>query len=112
MNIGIFYGSSTGNTETAAEMIQNALGDHVSQMAAVTEVSPQDLLKFDVLIFGVPTWDIGQLQIDWEYFLPKMEGLDLTQKKIALFGMGDSAVYSLNFLDALGLVWALSLIHI
>ena len=57
------------------------------------------------MILGIPTWDVGQLQMDWETFLPSMEGLDLTDKKVALFGMGDAEVYSLNFLDALGLLW-------
>ena len=105
MRIGIFYGSTTGNTEEAAENIMEAMGDCVSHMADICKIEPEVLLNYDVLIFGVPTWDVGQLQMDWETFLPRMEGLDLTNKKIALFGLGDSEVYSLNFLDALGLVW-------
>ena len=105
MRIGIFYGSTTGNTEEAAENIMEAMGDCVSHMVDICKIEPEALLNYDVLIFGVPTWDVGQLQMDWETFLPRMEGLDLTGKKIALFGLGDSEVYSLNFLDALGLVW-------
>jgi flavodoxin I len=31
--------------------------------------------------------------------------MDLTGKKIGLFGLGDSFGYSENFLDALGLLW-------
>ncbi len=105
MRIGIFYGSTTGNTEEAAENIMEAMGDCVTHMADICKIEPEDLLNYDVLIFGIPTWDVGQLQMDWETFLPRMEGLDLTNKKIALFGLGDAEVYSLNFLDALGLVW-------
>ena len=105
MRILIFYGSTTGNTEEAAENIKEAMGDCVSHMVDICKIEPEVLLNYDVLIFGVPTWDVGQLQMDWETFLPRMEGLDLNNKKIALFGLGDSEVYSLNFLDALGLVW-------
>ncbi len=105
MRIGIFYGSTTGNTEEAAENIMEAMGDCVSDMVDICKIEPEALLNYDVLILGCPTWDVGQLQMDWETFLPRMEGLDLTDKKIALFGLGDSEVYSLNFLDALGLVW-------
>ena len=105
MKIGIFYGSTTGNTEMAAEKIEQAMGDHISHMADIANTEPADLLNYDVLILGIPTWDVGQLQMDWETFLPSMEGLDLTDKKVALFGMGDAEVYSLNFLDALGLLW-------
>ena len=58
-----------------------------------------------MLLLGIPTWDVGQLQMDWEYFLPKLSELNFEGKKIGLFGMGDCEVYSLNFLDALGLLW-------
>tara|TARA_Y100000588_G_scaffold43032_1_gene40950 strand:+ start:2302 stop:2817 length:516 start_codon:yes stop_codon:yes gene_type:complete len=105
MKIGIFYGSTTGNTENAAEKIERALENHVSHIADIAYTEPNVLLNYDVLILGVPTWDVGQLQIDWETFLHNMDGLDLTDRKVALFGMGDSGVYSLNFLDALGLLW-------
>ena len=105
MELAIFYGSTTGNTQEAAEMIHDALDGYISYMADIAGAEPEDLLKYDVLILGVPTWDVGQLQMDWEAMLPQMEGLDFTGKRVALFGMGDSEVYSLNFLDALGLLW-------
>ena len=105
MKIGIFYGSTTGNTEMAAEKIEQAMGDPVSHIADIAHTEPADLLNYAVLILGIPTWDVGQLQMDWETFLPSMEGIDLTNKKVAPFGMGDAEVYSLNFLDALGFLW-------
>ena len=105
MKIAIFYGSTTGNTEYAAEKIHQSLQGHVSHLADISITDPEEFLDYDVLILGIPTWDVGQPQMDWETFMPKMADLNLTRKKIALFGMGDSAVYSLNFLDALGLLW-------
>ena len=105
MSLAIFYGSTTGNTQMAAEKIQELLGNHVDSMYSVDDAEPEDLLKYDVLLLGIPTWDVGQLQMDWEYFLPKLSELNFDGKKIGLFGMGDSEVYSLNFLDALGLLW-------
>ena len=105
MSLAIFYGSTTGNTENAAEMIHAEFGSLVTHMANITDITPQDMLKYDVLIIGTPTWNVGELQYDWEDFLPQLNGLDLTGKKIALFGLGDSYGYSENFLDALGLLW-------
>ncbi|MBJ93663.1 MAG: flavodoxin [Rickettsiales bacterium] len=105
MSIAIFYGTTTGNTEEAAELISEELGDLVSHMADIAKTEPQDLLNYQVLMFGCPTWNVGELQYDWEDFLPRLEGLDLTGKKIALFGLGDAYGYSENFLDALGLLW-------
>ncbi len=104
MELAIFYGSTTGNTQAAAEMIYDALDGYVSYMEDIAGAEPEDLLKFDVLILGVPTWDVGQLQMDWEALLSRMEGLDFTGKRVALFGMGDSTVYSLNCRATFGLL--------
>ena len=105
MSIAIFFGSTPGNTENAAEMIRAELEDLVTFMADIIDVEPADFLKHDVLMCGVSTWDIGQLQCDWEDFVPRLKGLDLSGKKVALFGCGDSDYYADNFLDAHGLLW-------
>ena len=105
MSMAIFFGSTTGNTENVAEMISAEMGDLVTHMANICDTEPDDLLKYDVLIFGIPTWNVGELQYDWEDFVPRLKGLNLTGKKIAMFGLGDSYGYSENFLDALGLLW-------
>ena len=105
MSIAIIFGSLTGNTETAAHMIKDELGSHVTYFADVADINPEDLLPYDVLLLGCPTWHIGQLQDDWEDFLPQMSDLNLSGKKVGFFGMGDSFGYSENFLDAFGLMW-------
>ncbi len=105
MSLGIFFGSTTGNTEHIAELSSAEFGSAVSITANITDIEPSDLLKYDVLVLGIPTWNVGELQFDWEDFLPQMKGLDLTGKKIAMFGLGDAFGYAENFLDALGLLW-------
>ena len=105
MSIAIIYGSTTGNTENAAEMIRDELGDRVTFYADVNQIQPRQLLGHSVLILGCPTWHIGELQDDWGIFLPEMSNLDLSGMKIAMFGMGDAQCYADTFLDAFGLMW-------
>ncbi len=105
MNIGIFYGSSTGNTEMAANLIKTEMGDFVSAVRDVRHASPEELAEYDVLFLGVSTWNIGEMQDDWADFLPQLEAVDLTGKKVALFAQGDAQGYPYNFLDALGELW-------
>lgn len=105
MSIAIFFGSTTGNTEHVAEMISTEFGSLVSKTENITDIEPEEMLEHDVLVLGIPTWNVGELQYDWEDFLPRMKGLDFSGKKIALFGLGDSYGYAENFLDALGLLW-------
>ena len=59
-SIGVFYGSSTGNTEMAAEKICEQLGEFVSHCSDVSKVEPADLLPYDILLLGVSTWNIGE----------------------------------------------------
>ncbi|MCP4194840.1 MAG: flavodoxin [Planctomycetaceae bacterium] len=105
MSMAIFYGSSTGNTETAAQFMKEQLGDNISHLVDVAEADPTDIEKYDLIFFGVSTWNIGEMQDDWADFIPKMEGLNLSGKKVAFFAMGDAVGYSYNFLDAMGELW-------
>ncbi|WP_370978778.1 flavodoxin FldB [Agaribacterium sp. ZY112] len=100
--IGLFYGSSTCYTEMAAEKIQTAIGtDHV-ELHNIADDPIDLMLDYELLILGIPTWDYGELQEDWENCWDDLDDLDLTGKKVALFGMGDQVGYPQWFQDALG----------
>jgi flavodoxin I len=106
-HIGIFYGSSTGNTDAAANEIADTLQTLANCSVDLFEISKKNVGKiaeYDKLIFGVPTWDIGQLQEDWENVLPLLEELDLTGKQVALFGCGDQYGYPDTYQDAIGIL--------
>ena len=105
MSIGLFYGSTTGNTQEVAEKIKVELGERVSHLADVNTADPSELEAYDVILFGVPTWNVGEMQEDWEVFIPRMEDLNLAGKKVAFFGVGDAEGYAENFLDAMGMLW-------
>lgn len=105
ISMAIFFGSSTGNTEMAAEKIKEQLGDYIAQMGDVRNADPKDIEKHDLIFFGVSTWNIGEMQDDWNDFIPQMKGLDLSGKKVAFFAMGDAVGYPYNFLDAMGELW-------
>ena len=99
--IGIFYGSTTGATRRIAERIRDALGRDNAELVDVKSADVSDLDKYDNLIFGASTWGVGQVQEDWEKFLPELEGADLKGKKVALFGIGDQSEYDKSFVDGL-----------
>ncbi len=103
-NKGIFYGSSTGNTQNAAALIAIGLGVGKSDVFDISNVTPELLMGYDVLIFGSSTWGFGDLQDDWDGFIGKFEKMDLSGKKVAVFGTGDSSSYSDTFCDAVGII--------
>jgi flavodoxin I len=102
---GIFYGSSGGNTEGIAKRIANQLGVGINDIHDVAKAKASDLEVYDILLFGSSTWSLGDLQDDWEGFIEEVAGADLTSKKIALFGCGDSSSYPDTFCDAVGKIY-------
>ncbi|TCO06054.1 flavodoxin [Natronoflexus pectinivorans] len=100
--IAIFYGSSTGNTKTAANAIAKQLNGYDVYIGDIANAEPSHVSGFNLLIFGVSTWGYGDIQDDWEIFLPNLEKMDLTGKTIALFGLGDAEAYPDTFVDAMG----------
>jgi flavodoxin I len=104
-NIGIFYGSTTGNTEKVAAMIRREFGEETADLYNVDVVEKQDVEKYRYLIFGVSTWGVSDLQDDFEDFLEVLDEVDFSGKKIALFGLGDQSTYTDSFVDAMGILY-------
>ena len=104
-NIGIFYGSSTGNTEAAAKQIQKELGADIVKTFDVANAKANDIEQFSNLIFGSSTWGIGDMQDDFEDFLSEITSANLEGKKVAIFGYGDQDTYADSFVDAIGQIY-------
>lgn len=103
--IGIFYGSTEGNTERIAEMIQELFGADNADVYNVDSATAEDMQGYDVLLYGASTWEIGELQEDWEPFMDVLDDVDFTGKKVGFFGCGDADGYPDTFIDALGIIY-------
>ena len=61
--IGIFFGTSTGSTESVADLIAAELGSDIADgpmdIEALEESVTETFDKYDVLIVGTPTWNTG-----------------------------------------------------
>jgi len=104
--IGIFYGSTTGNTKKIAEKIKANLEPGLIDIYDVKYVKTSDVEKYDNIILGASTWGEGILQADFERFLyDVLKFSDLKGKRIAIFGTGDSAEYPESFADSIGIIF-------
>merc|ERR1712154_68248 len=102
---GVYYSTSTGNTETVAGYIAEAAGS--SGPEDIADAKDSEILGHDSLIVGAPTWHTGADEQrsgtswdDWLY--DTLPNLDLAGKKVAVFGVGDQESYNENFCDAAG----------
>lgn len=105
IRIGIFYGSSGGNTKGVAERMARKLGIGESEVYDVSAAKGSDLSAYNLLLFGSSTMGAGDLQDDWETFIGTVAATDLSGKKVALFGCGNSKYHADTFCGALGILY-------
>lgn len=102
--IGLFFGSDTGNTEDVASRIQSEIGEDLVDVHNIADSSVDEILEYDKIIIGTPTWYDGEHQGDWEEVIEDLEEADFSGKTVALFGLGDQYGYADYFLDAMGMI--------
>mmetsp|Transcript_57318 Transcript_57318/g.104698 ORF Transcript_57318/g.104698 Transcript_57318/m.104698 type:complete len:272 (-) Transcript_57318:279-1094(-) len=105
MSVGLYYSTSTGNTETVAEYIAGAAG--VEDWKDIGDADDGEVEGHDSIIVGAPTWHTGadseRSGTSWdEWLYNTLPNMDLSGKKVAIFGVGDSGSYSDNYCDAAG----------
>ena len=103
--IGLFFGTTTGKTDAAADLIIEALGgEEVVTKYDIADVTGDEFDEYDNIIIASPTWNIGELQSDWEGYFDDLDNIDFKGKKVAYFGTGDQVGYADNFQDAMGIL--------
>jgi flavodoxin I len=102
--IGLIYSFNTQKTSKIAELIIEEFKDAPIETINAETITDTQFLAYQNLILGVPTWFDGELPNYWDEFLPALEELDLSNKKIAIYGLGDQKGYPENFLDAVGIM--------
>ncbi|MDL2317454.1 flavodoxin [Desulfovibrio sp. OttesenSCG-928-A18] len=91
----IVYGSTTGNTEYVAGLVERVLADNgacVKKLDA-SNAQPQNLCEgFDLVLFGCSTWgdDSIELQDDFIPLFEQFDSIGASGKRVAVFGCGDS----------------------
>lgn len=107
--VGLFFGSTTGNTRKIAKLIKGRFSDDVmSEPIRINKATREDFLAYDCLILGTPTMGEGQLpglsadcEENWEEALARLDDVSLAGKTVALYGLGDQSIYSHEFVNAM-----------
>lgn len=97
MKILVLYATYSGGTQTAADIVATVLKTNTGSQVYVktpTEIAPTDLANYDIVVVGSPSWDYegktGMPHQDFISFMEQSKSVDLTGKKAAIFGLGDS----------------------
>ena len=101
----ILFDRAAGNTEAAADWISQKFEGDISDPTDIGEIDVDDLTGYSGLIVGAPTWntgaDEGRSGTAWDEVIDEIKDLDLSGKKVAVFGCGDSSSYGDYFCDAI-----------
>ena len=103
MATAIFFASSTGNSEEIANRISLELNNIDIYDLASTKINK--INDYDKIILGGSTWGDGELNDDWQDVWLDFCKLDLSNKTIALFGLGDQESYCDEFCSAVGIIY-------
>lgn len=107
--IGIYVGSANGITMAVAEQIKEALVNEDCDLFDLEDdyMGFDEMLEYDILIFGCSTWGSGEVQFNWVEPLQDLynEKPDFSGKTIALFGAGDFKDHGEQFVSALGVLY-------
>ncbi|MBQ7457331.1 MAG: flavodoxin [Desulfovibrio sp.] len=90
----IVFGSTTGNTESIAHILERKLTDagHTVSVQNAANAKPEHIAKdYNAVLFGASAWgeeDI-EMQEDFDSFFEHAKDMDLANKPCAAFASGD-----------------------
>lgn len=100
----IIYSYNSLKSKKVSEKIIKVFGEKEIVAVNAEEISTEKIEQFDNIIISAPTWFDGELPSYWDEFVPDLEDMDLSNKKFAVFGLGDQKGYPENFCDAIGIM--------
>ncbi len=111
--IGIFYWPLKGNVETVAKKIKSHFNDEDIDIIDLSKAEPKHLFHYKNIILGCSTvgadsWEHSTDDNIWYKFLHKCEddNVDLNNKNLAIYGLGDQMRYPYNFVDGMERVFS------
>lgn len=89
----VVYASMTGNTEEMAEAIAQGAKEAGAEVVSkeAFDASVDELNDYEGIIIGAYTWGDGELPDEFIDFFEALDSLDLSGKKAAVFGSGDTS---------------------
>ena len=100
-SIGLFFGSSTGNSAVVAKLIARQFESNTVDVYDISELKGEKFPKHTFYIMGISTWDGMDMQEDWLEFLSANQKMSFRGKKVAIYGLGDQLSYPDNFVDGM-----------
>ena len=101
--IGLFYGTTGGRTTGVVDEFDFNLRDEVEIFDVANGI--EKIKEFDNLILVTPSYGFGELEAHWEAVIEDLKKIDLTDKTLALVGLGSQTTFGESFVGALEVLY-------
>ena len=107
--IVLLYWPKGGSVEVAAKKISASFQSSDIDVFDVDSFDTSRLSDYEMIIMGNSTvgaenWEDADADNKWNKFFRETKSHDLSNKKIALFGLGNQILYPAHFVDGLGIL--------
>lgn len=102
--IGVFYGTTTGTTNGIVDEVEFYLKKEDYEVFNVAK-GIDNMSEFDNLIFIMPTYGVGELQVNWNKAFNQLEKIDFTNKVVGLIGLGNQYAFGESFVGGLRILY-------
>jgi len=104
---GLFFWPEGGNVEIVTQKVFEKLQDTNIIKKQISDIEVEDLKTCDYYIIGgstvgAETWQEAEDSNKWAQFFILLDRVDLQNKTVAFFGLGDQILYPSHFVDGLG----------
>lgn len=108
--IALIYWPEGGNVEVIADKLIKKIGQPKILKMSLLKLDKDALLQCNHWIVGGSTvgshvWEDANDSNKWNAFFKLLSEIDMTQKTIAFYGLGDQVLYPNHFVDGLGLLY-------
>lgn len=108
--IALIYWPEGGNVEVIADKLIKKIGQPKILKMSLLKLDKDALLQCNHWILGGSTvgshvWEDANDSNKWNAFFKLLSEIDMTQKTIAFYGLGDQVLYPNHFVDGLGLLY-------
>ena len=104
----LVYWPKKGNVEKTANKIARQLDDIPVDVFTISDLEVEKLAEYDLLIFGGSTVGADNWQdthtSKWYSFFEALKQMNLSGKKVAIYGLGDQVLYPENFVDGMAII--------
>lgn len=107
--IGIIYWPKDGSVEKIAKKIYEKIDKVNVNIFDILSIEATDLVNYDCLIMGGSTvgaevWQDAEANNKWNIFFKALDKLNLKDKEVAIFGLGNQILYPNNFVDGMAVI--------